>query len=210
MKKALIFIVMIVIGFSVCAQDVIKLKSPNLNGGKTVMKALSERKSTREFSTRELSLQDLSDLLWAGNGINRPEKGMRTAASCLNKQDVDIYVIMKSGAYLYNAKNNTLDLISKGNFYEFVVAGQTFANDAPVHLILVSDLAHFGGINDEGGNQMGAIDVGIVSGNISLFCAGMGLATVPRASMNKDKLRTILKLRADQLPILTHTVGYMK
>ena len=98
--------VMAITGFSVNAQD-IKLKSPDLNGDKRVMQALSERKSTREFSTKELSLQELSNLLWAGNGINRPEKGMRTAASCLNKQDVDIYVIMKEGAYRYNAEKKS-------------------------------------------------------------------------------------------------------
>ena len=202
---------MAITGFSVNAQD-IKLKSPDLNGGKRVMQALSERKSTREFSTKELSLQELSNLLWAGNGINRPEKGMRTAASCLNKQDVDIYVIMKEGAYRYNAEKNLLEQIARGNFYDAVTGGQAqaFAYDAPVHLILVSDLALLGGIRDAKANQMGAIDVGIVSGNISLYCAGAGLATVPRASMDKEKLRSILKLRTDQLPILTHTVGYMK
>lgn len=192
------------------AQESIKLNAPNLGGGKNIMAAFSERKSTRAYSTKELSMQDLSDLLWAGNGFNRPEEGNRTAASCLNKQDVDIYVVMKSGAYIYNAKNSALNLVAEGDYREAVAGGQEFAIDAPVNLVLVSDLAHFGGIGNVGANQMGAIDVGIVSGNISLYCSGVGLATVPRATMDKEKLRTIFKLRTDQLPILTHPVGYMK
>ena len=76
------------------AQKQIKLNAPNKSRGTAVMKALSERHSVREFSTKELSLQDLSDLLWAANGINRSD-GKRTAPSAMNKQDVDIYVIMK-------------------------------------------------------------------------------------------------------------------
>jgi hypothetical protein len=87
------------------AQDlkVIKLNSPDKNRGCSVMKALSDRHSDREYADKELSLQDLSDLLWAANGINRPD-GKRTAPSALNKQDIDIYVIMKEGAYLYDTK----------------------------------------------------------------------------------------------------------
>ena len=68
------------------------------------MKALSERQSTREYASKTLSLADLSDLLWAANGINRPESGKRTAPSALNKQDVDVYVILPEGSYVYDAK----------------------------------------------------------------------------------------------------------
>lgn len=98
------------------AQDLktIKLDSPDKNRGSSVMKALSDRHSDREYASKELSLQDLSDLLWAANGINRPD-GKRTAPSALNKQDIDIYVIMKEGAYLYDAKANSLQPIAKGD-----------------------------------------------------------------------------------------------
>jgi len=79
----------------------IKLNEPNKKRGLPVMEALSLRASVREWSDKEVSLQDLSDLLWAANGINRPESKKRTAASAMNAQDVDIYVFMKDGAYLY-------------------------------------------------------------------------------------------------------------
>jgi len=95
----------------------IKLSSPNKEGGLPIMKALSLRQSTKDtskWSEKELSLQDLSNLLWAGNGVNR-EDGKRTAASANNKQDVDIYVIRKDGIYVYDAANNALNPVVSGD-----------------------------------------------------------------------------------------------
>lgn len=81
----------------------IRLNAPDMDRGLTIMKALGKRASTTSFSPAELSLQDLSDLLWAANGVNRPESGKRTAPSSVNAQDIDIYVLMASGAWRYDA-----------------------------------------------------------------------------------------------------------
>lgn len=186
----------------------IKLNSPDKNRGSSVMKALSDRHSDREYAAKELSLQDLSDLLWAANGINRPD-GKRTAPSALNKQDVDVYVIMKEGAYLYNAKQQALIPVAQGDQRAAVAGSQDFVKSAPVCLVLVSDLSRFGKVSDQT-KLMGAVDVGIVCQNIGLFCAGTGLSTVPRATMDKDALKKILKLSDSQLPIMNHPVGYPK
>jgi hypothetical protein len=94
----------------------IKLNEPNKKRGLPVMEVLSVRASAREWSDQELSLQDLSDLLWAANGINRPESGKRTASSAMNAQDVDIYVFRKDGAYLYDASRHALNLVVAGDF----------------------------------------------------------------------------------------------
>ena len=79
--------------------ETIQLENPDLTRGKNVMQALSERRSTREFSSRMLSMRDLSDLLWAANGVNRPATGGRTAPSAMNRQDVAVYGCMKEGSY---------------------------------------------------------------------------------------------------------------
>ena len=105
MRKVQLLLVCLVLSVAASAADkVVKLPKPNLNRAGTVMKALSERQSTREYASKTLSLADLSDLLWAANGINRPESGKRTAPSALNKQDVDVYVILPEGSYVYDAK----------------------------------------------------------------------------------------------------------
>ena len=169
----------------------IKLNTPDLNRGSSVMQALNKRQSTKSASAKELSMQDLSDLLWAANGINRPESGKRTAPSAMNRQDVKVYVCTKDGSYIYDHKGHTLVPVS---------AGDVRPANFPVVLVLVTD----------SGSSWAAMDAGIVSQNISLFCAGTGLATYPRASMDEKALRKALALNDAQTLMLCNPVGYPK
>lgn len=187
----------------------IKLKAPDKNRGVSVMKALELRQSQREFAPRALSREDLSDLLWAANGINRPESGKRTAPSAMNKQDIDIYVCLPEGAYLYEAKDHVLKPVTAGDLRMAVAGAQPQVAEAPVALVLVSDIAKFNGDKTHR-MLMGAMDAGIVSQNIAVFCAGTGLVTVPRMSMDQAKLRKALKLRPEQELMLNNPVGYPK
>ena len=109
-KVQLLFVCLMLSAAAFAADKVVKLPKPNLNRTGTVMKALSERQSTREYASKALTLADLSDLLWAANGINRSDAGKRTAPSAMNKQDVDVYVILSEGSYLYDAKNHHRNL----------------------------------------------------------------------------------------------------
>lgn len=188
----------------------ISLPRPDMSRPATVMQALQQRCSTREFATRELSEQDLGDLLWAANGVNRPETGKRTAPSALNRQDVDIYVVRQDGCYLYDAAEHRLVPVAKGDYRKDVAAGQDFAAEAPVSLVLVSDFARMGDVASAGTAKACALDAGIVSQNISLFCAAANLATVPRMTMNETALRKALKLKDSQQLMLNHPVGHMK
>lgn len=211
MKKIQLILMCLLFAVVASAADkVIKLPKPNLNRtGGTVMKALSERHSTREYASKALSLSDLSDLLWAANGINRPD-GKRTAPSALNKQDVDVYVVLPEGSYLYDAKTHQLNLVAEGDHRDAVAGGQAFVKEAPVSLVLISDLSRFGDAKNIRNQLMGAVDVGAVCQNISLFCTTANLATVPRASMDINKLKTVLKLKDSQIPMMNHPVGYFK
>ncbi|MDD3037512.1 SagB/ThcOx family dehydrogenase [Bacteroides sp.] len=211
MKKFQLILMCLLFAVAASAADkVIKLPKPNLNRtGGTVMKALSERHSTREYASKALSLSDLSDLLWAANGINRPD-GKRTAPSALNKQDVDVYVILPEGSYLYDAKTHQLNLVAEGDHRDAVAGGQAFVKEAPVSLVLISDVSRFGDAKNIRNQLMGAVDVGIVCQNISLFCTTANLATVPRASMDINMLKTVLKLTDSQIPMMNHPVGYFK
>jgi nitroreductase len=202
------------------AQEVetIRLSDPNKTGGLTVMEALSIRASVRGWRESELSSQDLSDLLWAANGISRSDK-RRTASSAQNAQDVDIYVFMKQGVYLYDASNHALNLVASGDQRSKVAmpvqagarplaAPSGEGGPAPVNLLLISDISRFRSGTQEGRLEWAAIDVGIVSQNISLFCAAKRMGTRPRASIGKDNMRTLLKLKDTQYPLLEHPIGY--
>ncbi|MDR3245685.1 MAG: SagB/ThcOx family dehydrogenase [Prevotellaceae bacterium] len=187
----------------------LKLNAPDKNRGTSVMKALANRHSEREFSTKKLSLQDLSDLLWAANGINRPD-GKRTAATARNDQDIDVYVIMQEGSYLYDAKAHELKPVAEGDHRPLIGDSQTWANDAPASLLIVSDLSRFAGMDVENQKQCGALDAGIVSQNIMLFASGCGFVTIPRGSMKRDELKKVLKLSENQIPMINTPIGYPK
>ncbi len=211
MKRLNLLLACLVLSASLfAAEKTIKLPQPDLERSGSVMKALSKRQSTREYSAQELNLNDLSDLLWAANGINRPESERRTAPSAMNRQDIDVYVVLPEGTYFYNAKSHQLELIVEGDLRSLVGGRQEFVIAAPVSLILVSDQSRFGDRKGEHSKLMGAMDAGAVSQNISLFCAAAGLATVPRASMETDKLKQSLKLNDDQVLMMNHPVGYFK
>ena len=192
----------------VSAQNV-KLPEPDKNVSMTLYQALQQRKSVREYSTKDIDDMKLSQLLWAAVGINRPD-GHLTAPTAINAQDITVYVCRKDGAYLYVAKDNTLQKVSDKDLRESVAANQKFAAVAPISLVIVTDNAKFRGGSTNGPTISGAIDAGYVSQNIDLACEALGLCTVPRATMDKEALKKELKLTDSQNPILNHPIGYKK
>lgn len=213
MRTILCALTMLLMGLTGVQAEGLKpivLNSPNKSRGASIMKALSDRHSEREFAARQLSGQDLSDLLWAANGINRQD-GKRTAASALNKQDIDIYVLMRDGAYLYDYKSHLLKPVAEGDHRPLIGGKQASVNEAPVCLLMISDISRFGQVGTpQLRERFGALDAGLVSQNISLFCSGCGLVTVPRASMDVKGLKRVLKLSDSQIPMINHPVGYKR
>ncbi|MDP2906141.1 MAG: SagB/ThcOx family dehydrogenase [Candidatus Omnitrophota bacterium] len=192
----------------VYSQDIkpIKLLAPQLEGGKSLMQALKERKSSREFSSKELSLQAVSDLLWAANGINRPDSGHKTAPSARNMQEIDIYVAMAGGLYLFDARQNML-VPAAGEDIRALTGKQPFVKDAPINLIYVADLSRMGKSSGSDADFYAGVDTGFISENVYLYCASAGLATVVRGMVDKLELAKAMKLRPDQKIILAQTIG---
>jgi SagB-type dehydrogenase family enzyme len=198
------------VGSNVAAQvpETINLPSPILEKSKSLMQALQERKSGREYADKLLTSQDLSNILWCANGINRPQTGNRTSPSARNKQDINVYVILKEGAYLYEPKTNQLFLIVAGDFRKNA-GTQTYVATAPVNLIYVSDTAKFDFTKEK--EQIiiaAAIAAGHCSQNVYLYAASAGLSVVTRTSIDMKKMAEILKLRTQQLVIMGQTIGY--
>lgn len=192
------------------SEKTILLNQPDTTKGLPLMKTLAIRSSERDFDTTSLKLQDLSDLLWAANGVNRPESGKRTAPSAMNSQEVDIYVSLKSGVYFYNAQKSQLEFIVENDLRHAIADRQQNMASAPVFLLLVSDISRLKYGNDSSKVVIAALDAGIVSQNISLFCASAGFSTVPRATMNHQKLKQLLQLKDTQHLMLNHPVAYKK
>jgi nitroreductase len=207
MNRTLSIFVAAFITGSLWAQS-LDLPAPQKTGGMPLMDALAKRSTARAFDAKELSPQQLFSLLWAAFGINRPD-GKRTAPSARNYQETDIYVLLKSGAYVYSAKSNKLDLVVAEDI-RALGGTQAFVKDAPVTLIFVADLSKMGNGNDENKVNTANIDVGYISQNVYLFCASEGLVTGARMSVDKAALGPKLKLRPEQMIILAQSVGYPK
>lgn len=212
MKKT--FIAVAFIFATICsasAQD-IKLPAPQTDRPTmTVSQALATRHSVRTYSSKALSLQDISDLCWAAVGINRPD-GRLTSPTARNKQEIRLYYFDDKNVYEYIAKENILKLTVAGDHRKLLAEGpnfsQKFVYDAPVNLLMVIDFEKFGS-NGAHAQTVGCVDVGIVSENINLFCQAAGMATVPRAMIDIEGLCTLFgKSKESFLPVINNPVGY--
>ena len=208
-RNHLLFVVGFVftICFQLFAQNIL-LPQPQFENDMTLFQALQSRKSHRSFTDKELSPQQLSGLLWAANGVNRPENGKRTSPSAHNCREIDIYVALQKGLYLYGAGKHALILVQKKDI-RAETGKQKFAATAPVNLIYVADFGKMKG-DDETKQFYSATDTGFISQNVYLYCAAEGLGTVVRGWVDKEHLAGVMQLRPEQHVILAQTVGYIK
>ena len=192
------------------AQD-IALPAPSRKGGKPLMEALDARGSAREFSERDLTNQQLSDILWAAWGINREADGKRTAPSSHNRQEMDVYVTLKSGLYIYDAAGNTLKQVHDRDI-RALTGTQDFPATAPVNLIYVADLTKRGlreGQQVTDTDQLSSwANTGFMAQNVYLWCASEGMSCVIRAMVPRNTLAPEMGLRPLQVIILAQTVGF--
>ncbi|HWR77433.1 MAG TPA: SagB/ThcOx family dehydrogenase [Thiobacillus sp.] len=185
----------------------IRLLPPETEGGKPLMQALKARHSTREFGSKPLPPQVLSNLLWAASGVNRPDSGKRTAPSARDWREVDVYVTTAEGAYRYDPPTHTLKRVATGDIRK-LTGVQDFVATATVNLVYVADLDKMSEASAEDKALYSATDTGFIAQNVYLFCASAGLATVVRGSVNRPALGAALGLGSHQQIILAQSVGY--
>lgn len=218
MRKQLLFVAVMALFAAVCLADSgaiiaavppkeIKLPQPEMKGGKPLMECLALRKSNREFSDKELSPQQVSNLLWAAFGVSRPD-GKRTAPSANNKQDSLIYAAMKDGLYLYEPKANELKLVLPKDIRE-QCGKQAFHKTVPIDLIFVSEIKKIGGDKPEG-MFLAWNHIGYISQNVYLYCASEGLSTVVCGWVDFPQLEKAMGLPEGFKVILTQPVGFPK
>jgi len=189
------------------ATDAPALPAPRQWGGKPLLEALKERRSQREFLSRRLALPLLSDLLWAAFGINRPDTGGRTAPSAHDWEEIDVYVCLESGLYVYDAARHALTRRSAQDI-RAATGLQDFVARAPVNLVYVADLSRMDEATAEEKAQYAGPDAGFIAQNVYLYCASEGLATVVRGLIDRPALAARMGLSAEQRIILAQSVGY--
>jgi len=201
------------------AQDgeAIKLPPPQTTGGKPLMEALQLRQSTRGGFGPAVNLtqQQMSNLLWAANGVNR-ERNLRTAPTAAGWNNIDIYVTTSDGLFLYDAVAHSLKVVKKEDVRAnsgLEGAGmmkQEFAKTAPVSLVYVADMEKTGGMkweDEEVGATWTYANASAIAQNVYLYCASEGLACILRAMIDPAQVAKSFNLRPGQKAILTTTIG---
>lgn len=210
MKKIMLMFVFVLVGLSLNAQN-IQLPKPQTDGGENILKTLATRQSDRSFKEGDISMEDLSTILWAGFGYVR--NGKRTAPTAMNRQDIDLYVFLSTGAYKWNAKDNVLELIKEGDFRPLTDREKGFAGKV-TNIAIVSDLEKYNVQKDHHtASTFGAMSAAYVSENIYLAADGLnkGLGTVTRYAAKQEKaVAELLNLGKFQRIYLFQTIGYKK
>ena len=216
MKKRNVLLMAVILAATMLqlhAQD-ISLPAPDKTGGKPLMQVLNERQTTRSFTNDTLTLQQLSDLLWAGFGINRPDQGKRTAPSAMNWQEIDIYVTLAQGTYVYVAESHSLKFINNKDLRK-ATGSQAFVADAAMNIVYVADLGkrniREGDTIKDSDLFMTYSDAAFIAQNVYLYCASANLGCVVRGSVPEGgTLAADMGLRSNQRIILAQTVGVPK
>ena len=148
-------------------------------GDPPLMEILRKRKTAREFASRALDSQLLSDLLWAAYGINRRESGKRTAPSAHDGQYVDVYVAHAGTLHRYDAAGHELREVGASALRTLTESG--FASSAPLTLFYVADEERMEPTaSGETRALYAAVTTGSIVQNVYLFCAATGLNTAVR------------------------------
>lgn len=186
----------------------LELPPPVRLGGQPLFEALAQRRSSREFSPTPLELPLLSSLLWAAWGVNRVGGG-RTAPSALDAQEIDLYVALPTGAFLYEPHRHRLFRVADQDV-RAITGYQDFVDEAPLELIYVADHRRMRLVPADQRVAYSSACAGAIAQNVYLFCASERLATVIRAWINRGALSDALGLEPDQHLLLAQTIGYPK
>ena len=191
--------------------DVITLVAPQESGA-TLLGAMMARASVREYADRDLTLEQLSGVLWATSGRNRPD-GLRTTPSSMGLYPLRVYAVLPTGIYLYSTEEHNLTLVKKGDSRS-LAGTQSFVHRAPLSLVYVTDLNLFEARpfypTDEERFFVSGLDAGHYSQSVNLWAAANGMGAVTRGMIDGAEFLESLDLPAHYRVVLAQTVGVLK
>lgn len=194
MINKFVFALMLGVAMPAFAEEVrISLPAPDTISGMSLMEAINARKSTREFSAKKIEDKDLSNILYAAWGISHD--GKRTIPTAKNEQDLNVYALKNDGVWKYDAKSNSLRLVSQENIKPYIEL-QDFVKGAPLTLIYTGKNVKNASMNAAAAYQ-----------NVGLYCASKGLNNVVRGYIDREKIAQALKLEGEEV-IVSQTIGW--
>ena len=195
MKKVLCML-LVVAAFcpAVFAED-IALPEPEKSGGIGVVDAVAGRQSARDFVDTEITMQQLSNLLWIAGGVNRDD-GRLTYATAMNTQDMVIYAFTSKAVYKYNPQNHSVSVIAEGD-HRKLTGGQPFVAKAAVDLLYIQDTEKWPE-SRRGDSAVilncGFAHAGLSMQNVYLYAASLGWGARTRMNFDREGLTKLLDL----------------
>ena len=194
--------------------NAVSLPPPQITDGMSVMKALSERKSSRRFATTSISNMQLSNILWAANGINRTESKGHTAPAAMGIQSVHIYVVTDKGIFLYEPQSHDIRLKNTGDYRMTTTTGQSFVGKAPLTLVYVADSVAWENArrvpNTDQQMIFDSVAAGAMAQSVGLVAAAEGLGTCVRASIDHEAFTRAANLLDSERIIIAQTIGELQ
>lgn len=180
----------------------------------SVTQALQQRASSRNFIDKDLKPAQLAKILWAANGLNRPEKGKRVNPVGMGVYSVEVYAVTRTGIYLYDVANHTLRLVASGDYRSVTTTGQSFAGKASVNLVYVETPEAWQSLKDvpsrEDQLSFANVTVGAMTQSVALIAQTEGLGNCVRGSINREEFAKVARLAEDKTILLAQSVGFIK
>ena len=200
------------------AGNIILLPLPRLKGNMSLEESIAYRRSIREYLDKPLTLNQLSQLLWAAQGLTELKWGFRASPSAGATYPLEIYVVvaengvegLEPGIYHYDPYTHTIRLTRKGDFVDELYEAclrQPWVKEAPVNIVIVAEYERTTRVYGERGIRYVHMEVGHVGQNIYLEATALGLGTVAIGAFYDNQVREILGLPPNYHPLYVMPVG---
>lgn len=189
----------------------ISLPLPQTKGEMSLEEALLKRRSKREFLKKDLSMEAISQLLWACQGITEPSFGGRTAPSAGALYPLEVYVVTKDGVFHYLPTTHELEKVKSGDFRKGLsqaCLGQTYPADAPVSFIISAVFERTSVKYGERAERYVKMETGHACQNLLLQAVALGLGAVPVGAFYDDEISKVLSLPENHKPLYVVPAGY--
>ena len=187
------------------------LSQPEMVSDISLEEALSIRRSIRSYSSRELSLDQISQILWAAQGITKESTGGRTSPSAGALYPLEIFLLKSDGVFHYIPDGHRIVRIGPEDLREKLVRGalfQSFIAEAPVNLIITAVYERTTAKYGNRGIQYVHLEAGHACQNILLQTAALGLGAVPVGAFDDSYVQDLLDLPQDHVPLYIIPIGY--
>ena len=191
--------------------NMIKLPSPRRESSTSLEEAIVQRRSRRSFTQQDLSWEQVSQLLWAAQGITDESTQFRAAPSAGALYPLELYVVTGEGVYHYLPQGHELEKVLDGDFCPPLceaALSQPAVEDAPVSIVIAAVYQRTEKKYGERAVRYVHLEAGHAAQNILLQAVALGLGAVPVGAFYDDKVQEVLSLPPDEEPLYIISVGY--